>query len=147
MSTATDLPGFEVPLHRSLTEPIVLHTLEPLVYAGPAEGKPREEWTLRPAADLLKLTICDMAMGSGAFLVQACRYLSERLLEAWAAAESSEFKVLSSELAALGLQNSELRTQNSKLTTHNPHNSQLTTQNSKLTTQYLTTQNSRLPSR
>ena len=24
MSTATDLPGFEVPLHRSLTEPILL---------------------------------------------------------------------------------------------------------------------------
>ncbi len=72
---------------RSLTEPIVQHTLEPLVYLGPAEGKAREEWTLRPAADLLQLTVCDMAMGSGAFLVQACRYLSERLLEAWAAAE------------------------------------------------------------
>lgn len=75
---------------RSLTEPIVLHTLEPLVYVGPAEGKPREDWALRPAADLLKLTICDMAMGSGAFLVQACRYLSERLLEAWGAAEGAE---------------------------------------------------------
>ncbi|HHH9050002.1 TPA: conjugal transfer protein TrbD, partial [Pseudomonas aeruginosa] len=24
MSTASDLPGFEVPLHRSLTEPILL---------------------------------------------------------------------------------------------------------------------------
>ena len=32
---------------RSLTEPIVQHTLEPLVYVGPAEGKPREEWALR----------------------------------------------------------------------------------------------------
>jgi hypothetical protein len=74
---------------RSLTEPIVQHTLEPLVYVGPAEGKAREEWTLHLAADLLKLTVCDMAMGSGAFLVQACRYLSERLLEAWAAAEDS----------------------------------------------------------
>src|SRR5947199_10591531 len=28
-----------------------------------------------------------MATGSGAFLVQACRYLSERLLEAWEKAE------------------------------------------------------------
>jgi hypothetical protein len=74
---------------RSLTEPIVQHTLEPLVYVGPAEGLPREQWTLRPAADLLKLTVCDMAMGSGAFLVQACRYMSERLLEAWAIAEGS----------------------------------------------------------
>jgi len=68
---------------RSLTEPIVQHTLEPLVYIGPAEGKPREQWRLRPAADLLDLKICDMAMGSGAFLVQTCRYLSERLVEAW----------------------------------------------------------------
>ena len=68
---------------RSLTEPIVQHTLEPLVYIGPAEGKPREAWQLRPPAELLNLKICDMAMGSGAFLVQACRYLSERLVEAW----------------------------------------------------------------
>ena len=30
-----------------------------------------------------------MAMGSGAFLVQACRYLSERLVEAWESAESA----------------------------------------------------------
>jgi hypothetical protein len=68
---------------RSLTEPIVQHTLEPLVYQGPKEGKPREEWKLRSPAELLDLKICDMAMGSGAFLVQACRYLSERLVEAW----------------------------------------------------------------
>src|SRR5207253_1101741 len=26
---------------------------------------------------------CDMAMGSGAFLVQSCRYLSEKLVAAW----------------------------------------------------------------
>ena len=31
--------------------------------------------------------MCDPAMGSGAFLVQVCRWLSERLLEAWARAE------------------------------------------------------------
>lgn len=68
---------------RSLTEPIVQHTLEPLVYYGPAEGLPPERWRLKPPADLLALKICDMAMGSGAFLVQACRYLSERLVEAW----------------------------------------------------------------
>ncbi len=73
---------------RSLTEPIVQHTLDPLVYIGPAEGTPKEEWKLRPAAELLKLTICDMAMGSGAFLVQACRYMSERLVEAWEEAEA-----------------------------------------------------------
>ena len=32
---------------RSLTEPIVQYTLEPLVYVGPAEGKPKEEWKLQ----------------------------------------------------------------------------------------------------
>ena len=68
---------------KSLTEPIVQHTLDPLVYIGPAEGKPQEEWQLRSAADILKLKVCDMAMGSGAFLVQTCRYLAEKLVEAW----------------------------------------------------------------
>jgi hypothetical protein len=73
---------------RSLTEPIVQYTLEPLVYVGPAEGKPKEEWQLRPPGELLDLRVCDMACGSGAFLVQACRYLSERLVEAWEDAEN-----------------------------------------------------------
>lgn len=68
---------------RSLTEPIVQYTLEPLVYTGPAEGKPKAEWLLKSPKELLALKVCDMAMGSGAFLVQACRYLSERLVEAW----------------------------------------------------------------
>ncbi len=68
---------------RSLTEPIVQHTLDPLVYEGPAEGWPKEEWQLRSADEILSLTVCDMAMGSGAFLVEACRYLSARLVEAW----------------------------------------------------------------
>src|ERR1019366_8444340 len=71
----------------SLTEPIVQHTLEPLVYQGPAEGSPREQWQLKPPKELLDLKVCDMAMGSGAFLVQACRYLAERLTEAWENAE------------------------------------------------------------
>jgi len=68
---------------RSLTEPIVRYTLEPVVYDGPTEGKSRAEWRLRPAADLLRLKVCDMTMGSGAFLVEACRYLGDRLVEAW----------------------------------------------------------------
>jgi len=67
----------------SLTEPIVQQTLEPLVYQGPAEGLPREQWQLKPPRVILDLKVCDMAMGSGAFLVQACRYLAERLTEAW----------------------------------------------------------------
>jgi hypothetical protein len=68
---------------RSLTEPIVQHTLEPLVYVGVAEGLPREEWKLRSAEELLDLKICDMAMGSAGFLVQVVRYLAERLVESW----------------------------------------------------------------
>jgi hypothetical protein len=71
----------------SLTEPIVRYTLEPLVYEGPAEGKPRDQWKLKSPKELLDLKICDMACGSGAFLVQVCIYLAERLLEAWEAAE------------------------------------------------------------
>ncbi len=71
----------------SLTEPIVQYTLEPLVYDGPAEGKPKDQWRLKSAKELLDLKICDMACGSGAFLVQVCLYLAERLLEAWEAAE------------------------------------------------------------
>ena len=73
---------------KSLTEAIVKETLEPVVYTGPAEGRPREEWALKSPAEMLDLKICDPAMGSGAFLVQVCRWLSERLMEAWERAES-----------------------------------------------------------
>ncbi|WP_203230046.1 Eco57I restriction-modification methylase domain-containing protein [Azotobacter chroococcum] len=72
---------------KSLTETIVTETLTPIVYVGPAEGLPYAEWTLKSPAELLDLKICDPAMGSGAFLVQACRWLAERLVEAWALAE------------------------------------------------------------
>ena len=72
---------------RSLTEQIVDTALEPLIYVGPAEGKPREQWVLKAPSAILDLKVCDPAMGSGAFLVQACRYLAERLVEAWASAE------------------------------------------------------------
>lgn len=69
---------------RALAEEMVTHTLEPLVYTpGPAQGAEPDQWMLKPSLGLLDLPICDMAMGSGAFLVSACRYLSERLLEAW----------------------------------------------------------------
>lgn len=71
----------------SLTEPIVRHTLEPLVYEGPPEGLPREQWKLKSPKEILELKVCDMAMGSGAFLVQVCRYLAERLVEAWESEE------------------------------------------------------------
>jgi hypothetical protein len=89
---------------RPLTEAIVTETLEPLAYIGPAEGKPRAEWKLKAPSELLDLKICDPAMGSGAFLVQVCRWLSERMVEAWQAAEA-QGKAISAEgdvLLALG---------------------------------------------
>ena len=73
---------------KSLTESIVKETLEPIVYLGPAEGRPREEWQLRSPSELLNLKVCDPAMGSGAFLVQVCRWLAERLVESWEKVES-----------------------------------------------------------
>jgi len=68
---------------RTLTEPMIRHTLEPLVYEGPLEGLPQEAWTLNSPKQILALKVCDMAMGSGAFLVEACRYLAYRLVESW----------------------------------------------------------------
>lgn len=74
---------------KSLTEAIITSTLTPVAYVGPAEGKPRDQWTVKPPSELLDLKICDPAMGSGAFLVQACRWLAERLVEAWSRAEAT----------------------------------------------------------
>jgi len=68
---------------KSLTEAIVKETIEPVAYTGPAEGTSREEWKLKSPAEILGLKICDPAMGSGAFLVQVCRWLGERLVESW----------------------------------------------------------------
>ncbi len=67
--------------------------MEPLVYVGPAEGKPKGEWKLKLAKELLELKICDMACGSGAFLVQAARYMAERLMEAWDEAKEANSNV------------------------------------------------------
>ncbi|MBR0730366.1 hypothetical protein JQ595_16565 [Bradyrhizobium japonicum] len=72
---------------KSFTEAIVRTTLEPLVYLGPSDGAPRNEWRLRSPDELLDLKVCDPAMGSGAFLVQVCRYLGDRVVEAWADVE------------------------------------------------------------
>ena len=46
-------------------------------------------WTLKSPRELLDLKVCDPAMGSGAFLVQVCRWLSERLVEAWGDTEAA----------------------------------------------------------
>jgi hypothetical protein len=75
---------------RALAEEVVRHTLDPLVHRpGPAEGAEPADWRLRPSGELLDLKVCDMAMGSGAFLVAACRYLADRLVEAWQAEAAS----------------------------------------------------------
>ena len=73
---------------KPLTERIVQTTLEPLVYVGPSDGKSRETWTLKTPYELLDLKVCDPAMGSGAFLVQVCRYLGDRLVESWSFEET-----------------------------------------------------------
>ena len=63
---------------RELTEPIVRNTIGPLLsrMRGPQGGAPRPE-------QILDLKVCDPAMGSGAFLVEACRQLGDALVEAW----------------------------------------------------------------
>lgn len=69
---------------RSLAEEVVQHALEPLVYRpGPLETLDDKRWVLRPSVDILALRVADIAMGSGAFLVAACRFLADRLVEAW----------------------------------------------------------------
>jgi Eco57I restriction-modification methylase/restriction-modification enzyme MmeI-like protein len=76
---------------RDLAEELVEHALEPLVYEpGPAEGTEPADWKLRSAHELLGLKVCDPAVGSGAILVAACRYLAKRLVEAWILAGMAE---------------------------------------------------------
>ena len=43
---------------------------------GSIQGKPREQWRLRSPRNCWTSKVCDMACGSGAFLVQVCIYLS-----------------------------------------------------------------------
>ncbi|MFD6731146.1 Eco57I restriction-modification methylase domain-containing protein [Micromonospora aurantiaca] len=70
---------------RELAEEVVTHTLAPLCFSpGPAQGVTDEaRWEPRPAEDVLRLKVLDPAMGSGAFLVAACRYLAEVVVRAW----------------------------------------------------------------
>ncbi|WP_334169943.1 Eco57I restriction-modification methylase domain-containing protein [Zoogloea sp.] len=74
---------------RALTEDVVKTTLDPLLYTGVSEGSEPSLETLKPPADILALKVCDPACGSGAFLVQACRYMAERVVEGWARAEAA----------------------------------------------------------
>lgn len=68
---------------RSLAEEVVLHALEPLVFSpGPLDTENRDDWVLKSSTEILNLKVADIAVGSGAFLVAAARYLAERLIEA-----------------------------------------------------------------
>ena len=68
---------------KALADELVRYTLEPLAYTpGPADGAEPEEWKIRPPTELLSLRVCDPAVGSGAILTAACRYLADRLIEA-----------------------------------------------------------------
>ncbi|MFJ6512671.1 Eco57I restriction-modification methylase domain-containing protein [Streptomyces sp. NPDC091406] len=76
---------------RKLAENVVTHALEPLVYEpGPLQTAERSEWRLKRPAEILELKVADIAMGSAAFLVAACRYLADRLIEAWERDEDHE---------------------------------------------------------
>lgn len=87
---------------RSLAEDVVHNTLEPLVYRpGPLETADRTTWQIRPSSELLDLTVADIAMGSGAFLVAACRYLADRVVNAWVA-EGTGSAVSAAQRAARG---------------------------------------------
>ena len=69
---------------RSLAEEVAEGALQPLVYRpGPLETSDTSQWRIRPSSQILELKVADIAMGSGAFLVAACRYLADRLVEAW----------------------------------------------------------------
>jgi hypothetical protein len=59
---------------RALTEPIVRKTLEPVLKQLGDNPTPKQ---------ILELKICDIAMGSGAFLVETCRQLGDALVKAW----------------------------------------------------------------
>ncbi|MEI7547929.1 MAG: DNA methyltransferase, partial [Actinomycetota bacterium] len=60
----------------------VQYALEPLVYAtGPQNEADPEKWRLRTPAQILDLRVCDPAVGSGAILTAAGRYLADRLRE------------------------------------------------------------------
>jgi hypothetical protein len=59
---------------RSLTEPIVRYALEPAFERLGADATPEQ---------ILDLKVCDPAMGSGAFLVEACRAIAAKLVAAW----------------------------------------------------------------
>ena len=75
---------------RGLSAPIVRSALEPLLASlsatplAPEAGEDRVGAARAlTSSQILSLQICDPAMGSGAFLVEACRFLGDQLVAAW----------------------------------------------------------------
>ena len=66
---------------KKLTQPIVEITLQP-VLAQLGENPTAER--------LLNLKVCDLAMGSAAFLVEVCQQLADEVVKAWAFHEGTE---------------------------------------------------------
>lgn len=84
---------------RALAEEVAEHTLAPLCYRpGPADTPDETEWRILSSEEILALKVCDPAVGSGAILVAACRYLADRLVDAWVA----EGQLNAEDLAAAG---------------------------------------------
>jgi hypothetical protein len=69
---------------RALAQQVAEGALEPLVYRpGPLQTAEKKQWKLVKADEILNLKVADIAMGSAAFLVAACRYLADKLIDAW----------------------------------------------------------------
>lgn len=69
---------------RTLAEEVTNGALEDLVYRpGPNTTADKTLWRVKPAAEILRLNVGDIAVGSGVFLIAGCRYLADRLVEAW----------------------------------------------------------------
>ena len=69
-----------------LAVPTVQRTLRPLAYAPPAGADgapdptaPAARWTPKPPEQILELTVCDPACGSGTFPLAALRFLTDAL--------------------------------------------------------------------
>ncbi|MEV7014203.1 DNA methyltransferase [Streptomyces sp. NPDC093991] len=76
---------------RALAQQVAEGALEPLVYRpGPLQTADKKQWKLVKADEILKLKVADIAMGSAAFLVAACRYLADKLIDAWVEEEDEE---------------------------------------------------------
>jgi hypothetical protein len=76
---------------KALAEEVVRYALEPLVYdPGPQNEPDAEKWKLRGPHEILNLRVCDPAVGSGAILTAAGRYLADRLIESVAQFGSGE---------------------------------------------------------